>query len=78
MNRQDGHLQIDPKRNNFRCYSHGQLRLEQAKVAIAWGVSRNGWKRRVLLVSTGLARAMQGVWLIVESMGFATTLVSLR
>jgi hypothetical protein len=35
MNRQDGHLQFDPKRNNLRSYAHGQLRLEQAKVAIA-------------------------------------------
>jgi hypothetical protein len=35
LNRQDGHLQIDPKRNNLRSYAHGQLRLEQAKLAIA-------------------------------------------
>jgi hypothetical protein len=78
MNRQDGHLQFEPKRNNLRSYAHGQLRLEQAKLAIAWGVvSRNEWKTQVLLISTGLARVMQGVRLIVESMTFATTLVSL-
>jgi hypothetical protein len=42
--------------NNLRSKAHGQLRLEQAKVAIAFGVvSRNGWKIRVLLISTGLA-----------------------
>jgi hypothetical protein len=34
MNRQDGHLQFDPKRNNLRSYACGQLRLELAKVAI--------------------------------------------
>jgi hypothetical protein len=32
MNRQDGHLQFEPKRNNLRSYTHGQLRLEQAKL----------------------------------------------
>jgi hypothetical protein len=35
MNRQDGHLQFDPKRSNLRSYAHGQLGLEQAKLAIA-------------------------------------------
>jgi hypothetical protein len=35
MNQQDGHLQFEPKRNTFRSYAHGQLRLEQPKVAIA-------------------------------------------
>jgi hypothetical protein len=72
MSRQDGRLQFDPKRNNLRCYAHGQLRLEQVKVAITWEgvVSRNGWKTRVLLISTGLTRAMQGLRLIVESMTF--------
>jgi hypothetical protein len=35
MNRQDGHLQFDPKRSNLRSYAHGQLRLQQAKLAIA-------------------------------------------
>jgi hypothetical protein len=35
MNRQDGHLQLYPKRSNLRSYAHGQLRLEQAKLAIA-------------------------------------------
>jgi hypothetical protein len=35
MNQQDGHLQFDLKRNNLRSYAHGQLRLVQAKVAIA-------------------------------------------
>jgi hypothetical protein len=45
MNRQDGHLQFDPKRSghlqfdpkrsNLRSYTHGQLRLGQAKLAIA-------------------------------------------
>jgi hypothetical protein len=34
-NRQDGHLQFDPKRSNLRSYAHDQLRLEQAKLAIA-------------------------------------------
>jgi hypothetical protein len=34
-NRQDGHLQFDPKWNNLSSYVHGQLRLEQAKLAIA-------------------------------------------
>jgi hypothetical protein len=34
MNRQDGHLQFDPERNNLKSYAHGQLRLEQAKLAI--------------------------------------------
>jgi hypothetical protein len=29
------HLQFDTKRNNLRFYTHGQLCLEQAKVAIA-------------------------------------------
>jgi hypothetical protein len=32
MNRQDGHLQFDTKRNNLRPYAHSQLCLEQAKV----------------------------------------------
>jgi hypothetical protein len=35
MNRQDGHLQFDPKGNNLSSYAHGQLRVEQAKLAIA-------------------------------------------
>jgi hypothetical protein len=35
MNRQDGHLQIDPKENNLSSYAHGQLRVEKAKLAIA-------------------------------------------
>jgi hypothetical protein len=35
MNRQEGHLQLDPKRRNLRYYAHGQFRLEQAKLAIA-------------------------------------------
>jgi hypothetical protein len=69
MNRQDGHLQFDPKRSNLRSYAHDQF----AKGV----VSRNGWKTNVLLISTGLVWAMQGVRLIVESVTFATTLVSL-
>jgi hypothetical protein len=60
MNRQDGHLQLDPKQSNLRSYAHDQLRLEQAKVAIAYIRGRNGWKTRIMLISTGLARAMQG------------------
>jgi hypothetical protein len=36
----------------------------------------DGWKTNVLLISMGLARAMQGVQLIGESMAFATTVVS--
>jgi hypothetical protein len=35
MNRQDEHLQFDPERSNLRSYAHDQLRLEQAKLAIA-------------------------------------------
>jgi hypothetical protein len=35
MNRQDGHLQFEPKRRYLRSYAHGRLRLEQAKLAIA-------------------------------------------
>jgi hypothetical protein len=35
LNQQDGHLQLDPKENNLSSYAHGQLRLEQAKLAIA-------------------------------------------
>jgi hypothetical protein len=35
MNQQDGHLEFDPKRNNLISYVHGQLQLDQAKVAIA-------------------------------------------
>jgi hypothetical protein len=35
MNLQDGPLQFDPKRSNLRSYAHNQLRLEQAKLAIA-------------------------------------------
>jgi hypothetical protein len=35
MNRQDGHLQFDPKWNNLSSYAHGQLHLDQAKLAIA-------------------------------------------
>jgi hypothetical protein len=35
MNRQEGPLQFEPKRRNLRSYAHGQLRLEQAKLAIA-------------------------------------------
>jgi hypothetical protein len=35
MKRQDGHLQFDPKGNNLSSYAHGQLRVEQAKLAIA-------------------------------------------
>jgi hypothetical protein len=78
MNRQDGHRQFDPKRSNLRSYAHDQLRLAQAKLAIALGVvSRNGWKTNVLLISTGLAWAMHRVRLIVEAVTFATTLVSL-
>jgi hypothetical protein len=32
------HLQFDPKWNNLSSYAHGQLRLEQAKLAIAYRV----------------------------------------
>jgi hypothetical protein len=39
MNRQDDHLQFDTKRNNLRSYARGQLRLEQAKLAITYGSS---------------------------------------
>jgi hypothetical protein len=35
MNRQDGHLLFDPKRSSLRSYAYGQLRLQQAKLAIA-------------------------------------------
>jgi hypothetical protein len=35
MNRQDGYLQFDLKGNKLSSYAHGQLRLEQAKLAIA-------------------------------------------
>jgi hypothetical protein len=35
MNQQDGHLQFDPKWNNLSSYARGQLRLDQAKLAIA-------------------------------------------
>jgi hypothetical protein len=77
-NLQDDHLLFEPERNNLSSYGYCQLRLEQAKVAILLRVdSRNGWKTRVLLTSTGWARAMQGVRLIEESMTFATTLFSL-
>jgi hypothetical protein len=73
----NGHLQFDPKGNNLSSYAYGQLRLEQAKLAIAWGVvSKNGWKSNVLLISKGLARAMHGLRLIEESMAFSTTFVS--
>jgi hypothetical protein len=34
MNSQDGQLQFDPKRNNLRSYTHGQLRLQQTILAI--------------------------------------------
>jgi hypothetical protein len=80
MNRKDGHLQFDTKRNNLRSYAHRQLCLEHAKVVIAYEgvVSRNGWKTKVMLISTSLASAMQGFRLPVESMNFATTLVSLN
>jgi hypothetical protein len=39
MNRQDGRLQFEPKRNDLGSYAHRQLRLEveQAKLAIARG-----------------------------------------
>jgi hypothetical protein len=37
VNRQDGHLQFDPKLNNLRSYAYGQLCLEQAKVALLRG-----------------------------------------
>jgi hypothetical protein len=37
------------------------------------GILQEWMETRVLLISMGLARAMQGVWLIVESMAFATT-----
>jgi hypothetical protein len=79
MNRQDGRPQFEPKRNNLSSYAHCQLRLEQAKLAIAWGVgSRNGWKTQVLFNFNEFGPwAMQEVRLIVESMTFATTLVSL-
>jgi hypothetical protein len=36
-----------------------------------------GGKTKVLLISTGLSRAVEGFRLIVESVTFATTLVSL-
>jgi hypothetical protein len=35
MNQQDGHFQFDPERSNLISYAHDQLRLEQAKLAIA-------------------------------------------
>jgi hypothetical protein len=60
MNRQDGPLQFDPERNNLRSYTHGQFRLEQAIVAIG-GILQEWMETRVLLISMGLARAMQGV-----------------
>jgi hypothetical protein len=31
----EGHLQFNPKLSNLTSYAHGQLRLEQAKLAIA-------------------------------------------
>jgi hypothetical protein len=37
-----------------------------------------GGKQKVMLISTGVARAIQGFWLIVESMTFPSTLVSLK
>jgi hypothetical protein len=66
MNRQDGQLQFYIKHNILRFYAHGQLCFEQAEVAVAWGTdSRNGWKPKSLVViSTGVASAIQGLWLI--------------
>jgi hypothetical protein len=39
MNLQDGRPQFESKRNNLISHTHCQLRLEQAKLAIAWGGS---------------------------------------
>jgi hypothetical protein len=51
------------KQNNLRSYTHGQLCLEQAKVAIVWRGEYKGMdgKTQVMLISTGVARAIQGV-----------------
>jgi hypothetical protein len=48
-NRQDSQLQFYTKQNNLRSWAHGQVCLEQAKVAIAIGpgVSRKWWKTKV-------------------------------
>jgi hypothetical protein len=70
MNRQDGHLQFDTKRNNLRSYAHGQLCHEQCS-----GGSLKEWMKNKS--STSFARAMQGFRLTVESMTFTTTLVLL-
>jgi hypothetical protein len=51
MNRQDGHLEFDRKRNNFIYYAHGQLCLEQAKVAInCLGGSLQEWMEKKIKV----------------------------
>jgi hypothetical protein len=71
MNRQDSRLQFDPKRSNLRSYAHGQLRLEQAKFG-EWMVDNKSYVN-----FNGLASGDAGDRLIVESMTFATTSVSL-
>jgi hypothetical protein len=64
------------KRYNIRFYAHGQLCLEQAKVAIALGASLKEWMESKCYVNFhGFGWAMQG--LTVESMTFPTTLISL-
>jgi hypothetical protein len=61
----------------FNFYAHRQLCLEQAKVAIAYGVvSRNEWKTKVMLITTGLPRSIEWFRLIAASVAFATTLVA--
>jgi predicted DNA-binding WGR domain protein len=42
MNKQDDQLQLYTKQNILRFYAHGQLRFEQAEVAIAWGGESQG------------------------------------
>jgi hypothetical protein len=64
MIRQDGHLQFDTKWNNLRSYVHGQLCLEQAKVAIAGGSLKEWMETKVLLICL----AMQGFRLIVNDL----------
>jgi hypothetical protein len=54
-----------------------ELYFEQAKVAIAPRVvARNGLNKIYVNFHGCIARAIPGLWLIVESMTFPTTLVS--
>jgi hypothetical protein len=49
------------RKTRLRSYTRGQLCIEQANAAIAWGESQGmGGKPEFLIISTGVGRTIQG------------------